>query len=124
MEKPNFRDLKKLIRAINDTNSAFRSIYSDRQLQEKNIRTLCGRLTAADARKALYDISVEELRKAKAGIRVQSLTDAGYTNLGQIAAMTDYELQSIDGIGEKQCEAIKGIITDLPTVSLPVSLCG
>ncbi len=112
MEKPNFRDLKKLIRAIDDTNRAFKSIYSDRQLQEKNIRTLCGRLAASAARKALYDISVEELKKAKAGIRVQSLIDAGYTNLGQIAAMSDYELQAIDGIGEKQCETIKGIITE------------
>ncbi len=112
MDKPNFRDLKKLIKVINKTNSAFKSIYSDRQLQEKNIKTLCGRLAAGAARKALYDISVEELRKAKAGIRVQSLIDAGYDNLGQVASMTDYELQPIEGIGEKQCEAIKGIITE------------
>ncbi len=112
MDKPNFKDVKKLIKAINDTNNAFKSIYNDRQLQEKNIKTLCNKLAGIEARKALYDISVEELKKAKAGIRVQALLDAGYTNLGQIAAMSNYELQSVDGIGEKQNEAIKGVITE------------
>ncbi len=44
MDKPNFKDVKKLIKAINDTDNAFKSIYNDRQLQEKNIKILCNKL--------------------------------------------------------------------------------
>ncbi len=112
MDKPNFKDLKKLISAINDVNAAFQSIYNDKSIQENNIRTLCQRVAGADARKELYNYSVDELKKAKAGIRVQSLSDAGYKTLGDLACATDFEIQAVDGIGEKQIETIRNVVTE------------
>ncbi len=112
MNRPDFREVRKLLKAIDDTNAGFQSIFNDRSLQEKNIKTLCSRIAGIEARKALCDISVEELKNARAGIRVQALSDAGYDNLGKIAAATNYDLQSIDGIGDKQIEAIRGLVTE------------
>ena len=84
MNRPDFREVKKLLKAIDDINAGFQSIYNDRNLQEKNIKTLCNRIAEREARKALFDISVEELKNARAGIRIQALLDAGYVNLGKI----------------------------------------
>ena len=112
MNRPNFKDLKKLIKAIDDTNSVFKSIYNDRLLQENNIRHLCNQIAGAEAKNKLFDISVDELKNAKVGIRVQALADAGYNNLGQIARATDYEIQAVNGIGEKQTEAIRNVVTE------------
>lgn len=111
MNKPNFKDLKQLIKAIDDTNGAFKSFFDDRAVQEKNIKALCSKAAGELARQELYNYSVEELKNAKAGIRVQALMDAGYKTLGDVAACTDYQLQAVDGIGEKQTEAIHRVIT-------------
>lgn len=112
MNKPNFKDLKKLINAIYDANAAFKNIYNDRTLQESNIKQICNKIAGIEARKELFNIPVDELKKARAGIRVQALVDAGYTSLGQLAKATDYEIQSLDGIGEKQTEAIRNVVTE------------
>lgn len=112
MDKPNFKDLKKLINAIDDANAAFKNIYNDRTLQESNIKQICNKIAGIEARKELFNIPVDELKKARAGIRVQALVDAGYTSLGQLAKATDYEIQSLDGIGEKQTEAIRNVVTE------------
>ena len=112
MNKPNFKDLKKLIKAISDTNEAFKSIYNERLLQEESIKQLCNKIAGKQAQKDLFEVSVDELKNAKAGIRVQALIDAGYRNLGQISEATDFEIQSVNGIGEKQTDAIRSIITD------------
>ncbi|MBQ7616131.1 MAG: hypothetical protein IJU77_13885 [Butyrivibrio sp.] len=106
MGKPNFKDVKKLIKAINDTDNAFMSIYNDRQLQEKNIKTLCNKLAGIEARKALYDISVEELKKAKAGIRFQALLDANYRH--GVLNLTIPKKALEKKIPEKNLIAIKG----------------
>ncbi len=112
MNKPNFRDLKKLIKAVDNLNVSFKNIYDDRARQENNIKQLCNRIAGAQAKQELFNVSVDELKNAKAGIRVQALMEAGYNNLGQIAGATDFEIQAVNGIGEKQTEAIRGVITE------------
>ena len=112
MNRPNFKDLKNLIKAIDDTNEAYKNIYNERLLQEDSIKKLCNKIAGEQAQKELFEVSVDELKNAKAGIRVQALIDAGYRNLGQIAQATDFEIQTVNGIGEKQTEAIRAIITD------------
>ncbi|MCR5656775.1 MAG: DEAD/DEAH box helicase [Butyrivibrio sp.] len=112
MQKPDFKGLKKLIKAIEDTDAVFKRMYADRELQEGNIKAACGRIAAKNARKQLDDYSIDELKNARAGIRVQAISAAGYKTLGDLAKLSDYELLSIEGIGEKQAEAIKNIITE------------
>ncbi len=112
MKKPNFKDVKKLIKAIYDTDAVYKSMFADKDAQEQRIKGACNKVAAVKAREKLFEFSVDELGKAKAGIRVAALQEAGYTNLGKIAAATDYEIQSVEGIGEKQTEAIRNVITE------------
>ena len=112
MQKPNFKDLKKLSKAIFDMDSAFSKMYSDKNPQTAEIVNICRHIAADKAKENLFAISTEEIRNAKAGIRVPALMEAGYTDFGKIAGATDIELMSIDGIGEKQVEAIRNIVTE------------
>ncbi len=112
MQKPDFKELNRLIKAIEDTCAGFDSMFADRQLQLDKIRAICSLIAADYAKEALSEISVEELKNAKQGIRVSVLQEAGFNNLGDIAKATDYDIQSIEGIGEKQTEAIRHIITE------------
>ena len=112
MNRPNFKDIKKLKKAIFEIEAAFRKMYEDKSLQIEDIKHLCGRLAGAKARESLSGISTEELKNAKAGIRVSALQEAGFTDFGKLAEATDYDLMSVDGIGEKQIETIRSIVTE------------
>jgi len=112
MPRPDFKQFRKLIYTVESMSDAFESIYADKQNQEDAIREVCGHIAANMARKELENISVEELKNAKAGIRVSALMEAGYTNLGKIASASGLELKGIEGVGDKQLEAIRNIVTE------------
>ena len=54
----------------------------------------------------LKNIPVEELSKAKEGIRVQALKDAGIKNIYQLKNMSYSRIDSIKGVGEVSAKAI------------------
>lgn len=110
--KPDFKDVRKLKKAIKDTGNVYKSIFADKEIQENNIKHYCNVISGAQARKELSSISVKELKNAKAGIRVQALADAGFSDLGKIASASDSRLSLVDGIGEKQIGIIREVVTD------------
>ncbi|MCR5403615.1 MAG: DEAD/DEAH box helicase [Butyrivibrio sp.] len=112
MPKPNFDNMKKLVGAVMTMNAAFDEMYENRKLQEDSIRSLCQLIAAEAAKENLKAFSVDELKNAKAGIRVPALQEAGFNTLGDIAMAKDYQIQAIEGIGEKQTESIRNIITE------------
>lgn len=111
MPKPDFTNMKKLIGAVMSMNAAFEEMYENKKLQEDSIRSLCQLIASELAKENLQAFSVDELKNAKAGIRVTALQEAGFNTLGDIASAKDYQIQSIEGIGEKQTEAIRNIVT-------------
>ncbi len=80
-ENLSFTKINRLIEVLTDIYEYLDMIYSDRNVQEEGIRNLCGRILREDAEKSLAEVSVQELKKSKAGIRVSALTDAGYDDL-------------------------------------------
>ena len=110
MDRPDFRKLNEMIAALTGVTEHFYAIYADRDARLEEIRTLCEEIRRGNAGRALAHVSVEELKKSRAGIRVSVLQEAGYEDLAKLAAAADWELRAIDGIGEKQIEAIRGII--------------
>ena len=73
MQKPDFKSLKGLISAIHATNNGFISLYSEKTAQEAEIQDLCLQIAGKKAREELDAYSIEELKNAKAGIRVSAL---------------------------------------------------
>ncbi len=108
----NFTEINRLIKALTDIDEYLDLIYSDRGTQEERIRDLCVRILRKDAERSLAEVSVEELKKSKAGIRVSALIEAGYNDLYKLSYAKDWELLAVQGIGEKQLEAIRNIIAE------------
>ena len=112
LEKPDFKRVKELTRSANGLYESARYVVLDVLRQEKELENEKEKVQGLKALDTLENVSVEELKNSKAGIRVQALKDAGYENLLQIAKLKDWELVAIDGIGEKQAEAIRNVITE------------
>lgn len=112
MKKVDFKHAKQMIQALHELEENVRFLYDDQKKQERVVEKECARLLEIRALEALEGISVEELKKSKAGIRVSALQEAGYENLYQLAMLKNWELTAINGIGEKQVEAIRNIIAE------------
>ncbi len=112
MAKPDFKGIRTLVRVIEDTNRAILGLYAEREVQEKEVKSLCHKISAEQGKAALDAYSVEELKNAKAGIRVSAIENAGYKTLGDIARASNYDIESVEGIGEKQREAIRNVVTE------------
>lgn len=112
MKRPDFRTIRTLTRVIEDADKTFNGIYAEKEHQESDVRAICQKISAQMAKELLKDYSVSELKNAKAGIRVSALENAGFKSLGDLAKASDTDIESIEGIGQKQREAIRDILTD------------
>ncbi|MCR4657791.1 MAG: DEAD/DEAH box helicase [Lachnospiraceae bacterium] len=122
MEKLNFKDAKRLLLTLSDLDLAFQEMFLSRESQEIKIKSIYNDLALDSARESLSEIPVEELKRSKAGIRVSALEEAGYTDLLKLSKASDWELLSIEGIGEKQVESIRNIIAEFLTRLTPYSV--
>nr|MCR5101129.1 DEAD/DEAH box helicase [Butyrivibrio sp.] len=113
MYKPDFKQVKEILALFSNMDTDINSINNSEGEQKNAITEAAIRVKGNIAIKLLDDISVSELKNSKAGIRTSAIEAAGYSNLGQIAAAKDYEILQIEGIGEKQLEAIKNVLTDM-----------
>ena len=112
MKKLDFNHVKQLMQSAKELNDYVQFMNDDQKRQEKEVEEECSRLIGLRALEALEGISVDELKNSKAGIRTSALREAGYDNLLQLARLKDWELTAINGIGEKQAEAIHNVITE------------
>ncbi len=110
MARINFKELNKLISMVSSLDDALIAMRSDEASQEEEVGAAAVSLMTSEAMDSLAQVPVEELRSSKAGIRVNVLNDAGYHNLKDLAQADDRTLQAINGIGEKQVIAIRGIL--------------
>ncbi|MCR5421384.1 MAG: DEAD/DEAH box helicase [Lachnospiraceae bacterium] len=107
-----FKEVKRLISVIMKLGADYEAVYENKPLQEERIKEVCKDVMLSEAEKTLSKVPVEELKKSKAGIRVSLLAEAGYTDLYKLSQAKDWEIANIPGIGDKQLEAIRNIITE------------
>lgn len=112
MEKLDFKKVNQLIKALETLDASFGYLMTDRVRQEEAIREASKQVLRCYARESLSQISVEELKTARAGIRVSALQEAGYATLADLDKAADWELQSVEGVGEKQVEVIRNLLVD------------
>lgn len=112
MKKLDFNHVKQLMQSAKELNDYVQFMSDDQKRQEKEVEEECSRLIGLRALEALEGISVDELKNSKSGIRTSALREAGYDNLFQLARLKDWELTAVNGIGEKQAEAIRSVITE------------
>ena len=112
INRPDFKELHKLLAGLRETDAAFMEIPADAARREEAVRQRCDGFILMQARRQLAEIPVEELRQSRAGIRTTALAEAGYLTLYDLYKAGDPELRGIDGIGEKQVASIRSIIDE------------
>ena len=94
---------------INQLQSITNSVASYRL----NIRDAAENYILFESRKLMEDIPVEELSRAKMGVRVKVLRDSGYNTIADLDRASLYELEAINGISMDGAMLIKGIIRQI-----------
>lgn len=112
MGKLDFKKVNQLVKALETLDASFGYLMTDQSRQEKAIQEAGRKVLAKSAKESLSRISIEELKNSKAGIRVSALQEAGYATLADLDQAADWELQSVEGIGEKQMESIRNILVE------------
>ena len=110
MNRPDFRGIRILIDSFQALDKDFQRMFDQAAEQEAGLKECCTRILREQAVCGLADIPVEELRNARAGIRVAALEQAGYHSLLDLHEADEWSLQSVEGIGEKQAASIRMLI--------------
>ena len=110
MNRPDFRGIRILIDSFQALEKDFQRMFDQAAEQEAGLKECCARILREQAVCGLADIPVEELRNARAGIRVAALEQAGYHSLLDLHEADEWRLQSVEGIGEKQAASIRMLI--------------
>ncbi len=110
MKRPDFKELHRLLENLHALSGGLSGIFDDEEHQLAQVRLAAAAAQMVRAKRFLAEISVEELKNSRAGIRVPALAEAGYQNLAQLDAASDEALAAVDGVGEKQVASIRRII--------------
>lgn len=112
MEKPNWKELSRILELLKGLDGVFTEIFDDEARQVQEIRDAYLAALRANALRSLRQVSVSELKKSKAGIRTAALSEKGLTSLADLANASDADLIALDGVGEKQVAAIRTILAE------------
>lgn len=112
MSKPVFRDLNIMIEMLAEVTAGLEEALETGSRLSGLIETACQNAVFSHGLESLSKISVDEFQKSKAGIRVSALKEAGYDNMRQVAEASEEKLAYIEGIGDKQIEVIKNIVSE------------
>ena len=110
MYKPDFKKLNNKIAQIKSLESRLSGLRDFVGNSDKVIGTACQALVFSRAMDSLTEISIDELAKSKSGIRIDALKDAGFNTIGDLARAQDSDITSVEGVGKKQLESIRGIV--------------
>lgn len=105
-EKPSFREGKKVKKSILAYDQKLLSASNAQSRLVSPIIDLNEKLRQEIINETLSAMSVDELSKAKLGIRIQALKDAGIYTIGQLKKIPNNRLEGIRGIGQKSAAGI------------------
>lgn len=81
--------------------------------EKEQIKAAAEKMRAFNALQILSSVPVDEVNREKAGYRVKSLKDAGFTTMADIFSASPYQLSSIQGISENAAYSMKRIASQL-----------
>ncbi len=107
MNRPDFKEVGRLIRMLTDLGTAFEGIYEKTSQFENSLREACEARRIASAGESLSRISVEELPSAVRPSQIQSLRAAGFLSLRDLHQASDASILEVSGIGDKTLTALR-----------------
>jgi len=113
MDKPNFAEAKRIARNASKLDKQYGELCSAQSAYAEKVKADSRRLTAKSTEEILKNMSVDELSRAKQGIRVQALKDAGYENVYQLTKKNAGKLQNVNGVGPKSAAATMKLVEQI-----------
>ena len=86
-----------------------RGIINKREEFKREIVSAAGALRENEVNKVLEGISVDELNRDGAGLRIKSLKDAGFNTIADVMKATNSQLANVNGISPEGAGIIKNI---------------
>lgn len=86
-----------------------RGIINKREEFKRGIVSAAGALRENEVNKVLEGISVDELNRDGAGLRIKSLKDAGFNTIADVFKATNVQLSNVNGISPDGAGIIKNI---------------
>ncbi|MBQ7077942.1 MAG: DEAD/DEAH box helicase [Lachnospiraceae bacterium] len=99
-------EARKLKREAKAKQSSLKKLIDSGNEYEKKTQIDIERHLKKDMEDILKNMSVDELSKAKSGIRVQALKDAGVNNMYRLSRMNYNSIERIKGVGPKSAKLI------------------
>lgn len=113
MDKPNFKENKEAYKRIKEINKKVNALIGASKVYEKQARRDAETVRKEQIDSKLRDISIDELSKARLGIRVSALKKHGYRNIYELVGKSYYSLTAIPGIGETSARGIITAVEDI-----------
>lgn len=80
---------------------------SDTESDKEKIKTAAEKMLVNNALQILREVPIEEANRDKAGFRVKTLRDAGYTTMADIYSAANFQLSSLNGVSENAAFSLK-----------------
>ena len=104
---------KALVNTHRQTINKLEEIVSAAKTAHDEALSASDALAAAEGKKLLKDIPVEELARTRKGIRVKTLRDNGYETIADVSAASVRKLTAINGISQDAAEQILDAVKEI-----------
>lgn len=111
--RPDSARLKALLAEADSVDSQLKQISESQRSQRKQVQDAAQALYDARLRQALEEMDVDHINKAKQGIRISILRDAGIENVYQASGLSYRYLCQLDGIGEQTARKIQDTVKQI-----------
>ena len=111
--RPDPGSVKAMIDAASRIDGKLQEVCASEDVQRRLAQEAAQKLYDDRIREELEEMDVEHVNKAKQGIRVGQLRDAGVENVWQLNRLSFRELCDIDGIGEQSAAKIQDTVQQI-----------
>ncbi|MBQ8164820.1 MAG: DEAD/DEAH box helicase [Clostridia bacterium] len=113
LNRPNSNKIKSMIENAARIDARLREIIESEHIQRSTAQEAAQNLFDERVRSELESMDIEHINRAKQGIRVSLLRDAGIQNVYQASKLTFSQICDIDGLGEQSAGKIREIIDQI-----------
>lgn len=101
LTRPDAQDTKRMIEMAARIDGRLKAVLDEEAIQRQAAQQAAQSLYNHRIRETLEDMDIEHINKAKQGIRVSLLRDAGVQNVYQVSRMSFQQICDIDGLGDQ-----------------------
>ena len=113
LTRPQAGTVKAMIETATRIDARLKEVADSEKAQRKAAQDAAQKLYGSRVRSALEEMDIEHITRAKQGIRVSLLRDAGIENVWQASQLSFRQICDIDGVGEQTAWKIQDTVKQI-----------